>query len=69
MLITKKSAFSGKDNTMDLPVTEDQIARFKRGEGYVQDIFPRLNPDQREFLISGVTPEEWDECMGPDPDE
>jgi hypothetical protein len=23
-----------------------------------------LNPDEREFMISGMTPEEWNEFMG-----
>jgi len=28
-------------------------------EGYVQDIFPHLSDSEREFLISGITEEEW----------
>jgi hypothetical protein len=32
----------------------------------VQDAFPQLDADQREFLISGITPEEWDATFGDD---
>ena len=60
MKITKISMFTGVVNTMDLPVTQDQLDRWEAGEGYIQDVFPHLSIDQREFLISGTTPEEWD---------
>jgi hypothetical protein len=26
----------------------------------IQDAFPDLSPDDREFLMTGITPEEWD---------
>jgi len=30
--------------------------------GYlIQDAFPKLDADQREFLITGLLPEEWEE--------
>jgi hypothetical protein len=28
--------------------------------GLVQNAFPMLNADQREFLMTGLTPEQWD---------
>jgi hypothetical protein len=28
--------------------------------GLLQDTFPDLNDDDREFILSGTTPEEWD---------
>lgn len=34
----------------------------------VQDAFPDLKPEQREFLISGITPSEW-EAMFPSSEE
>ena len=59
MLITKKSVMTGEKNTMLLPVTNEQIERWQDGE-LIQNVFPHLSPSEREFLISGVTPEEWD---------
>ena len=29
----------------------------------VQDAFPHFTPDQRELLISGSTPDEWNELF------
>ena len=31
--------------------------------GCVQDVFPDLTVDQREMMISGISPEEWDEMF------
>lgn len=63
MLITKKSIITGKDHQMDLPVTEEQLTRWQRGE-LIQNVMPELTPVQREFLISGMTPEEQEEIFG-----
>lgn len=30
----------------------------------IQDAFPMLNAEQREFLMTGLTPEEWDDLFG-----
>jgi hypothetical protein len=35
---------------------------------FIQDAFPFLNADEREFIQSGTTPEEWD-AMFPKKDE
>ena len=58
MKITRVSIISGKLHMKDLPVTEIQMERWKRG-ALVQDVFPELTPDQREFILSGITPDEW----------
>jgi hypothetical protein len=66
--ITRKSDVSGKDNTLDLPVTEDQLRNWlgtpDRPGQLIQHVMPHLNLDQREFLISGCTPEEWAKVVG-----
>jgi hypothetical protein len=73
MIVTRTSAFTGKVNTMDLPVTQAQLDRCwsicRTGTEHIQDVFPTLTADEREFLKTGVTPQEWDEFMGPDPDD
>ena len=65
MKITKTSAFSGKEHTMDLPITQEELDRWHRGE-LIQNVFPHLNPSQREFLITGTTPEEWNDMFKED---
>jgi len=48
---------------MDLDVTPTQIQCWQEGE-LVQNVFPHLNPDEREFLMTGITPEEWATTFG-----
>lgn len=36
---------------------------------YIQNAMPELSVDQREFLISGISPEGWKEYFGEDFDE
>ncbi len=60
MIITNKSKVSGKIRSMDLPVTEEQITRYGSGRFTIQDCFPNLSPDQREFIKTGITAEEWE---------
>ncbi len=58
MEITRKSSATGKRHTLDLPITDAQIAKYHNG-ALVQDAFPHLTADQREFIVSGATAEEW----------
>ena len=62
------SLVTGKINEMVFPmaIKDFNIAYsiWNTSDCYVQDAFPTLNEDQREFLISGVTPEEWNATMG-----
>ena len=51
---------------MELPVTNDQMRRFYRGDGYIQNIFPELSAGQREFILTGITEEEWAVHIGED---
>ena len=59
MQITRVSMFSGKTNTMEIDVTPEQIAAWKAGQ-LIQKAMPNLSPSEREFIMTGVTSEEWD---------
>ena len=58
---------TGKMNTFDLPVTQEQIDKWKAGLP-IQDAMPQLNVSQREFMITGITDEIWNEYVS-DPDK
>jgi len=68
MLITRPSMLTGDLHTMDLPVTEEDLQRWKLGGLSVQNAFPHLTPAQREFMLSGSTQEEWDAVFA-DPED
>ena len=63
MLIERESPLSGNKNRMDIPVTLEQIAAWKGGE-LIQRVMPNLSPDEREFLMTGITAEEWENTFG-----
>ena len=67
MNITRKSLFSGKENTLDLDITNEQYVRWYEGES-LNLIVPDMSPDHREFIISGTYPGEW-ELMFPEEEE
>lgn len=59
MLVSRVSPLTGVETTLDLDITPEQYDRFVRGEGLIQEIFPDLSADQREFILSGYTAEDW----------
>lgn len=65
MIITKKSMFTGKMNSMDLDVNEVDYANWEAGM-LIQKAMPYLSAGQREFLLTGATQEEWGVVMGED---
>ena len=58
MKITRTSMFTGIERTLSLPITEAQISAWKAG-GLIQDVMPQLSTDEREFVMTGVTAQEW----------
>jgi len=63
MLIAKTSSLTSKTHEMEINVSEKQITLWMEG-ALIQDVMPNLNPDEREFLMTGITPEEWATTFG-----
>lgn len=61
MLIKMNSILTGVTNQREIAVTPEQLAEWKEGDLPIQDVLGHLSDDDREFLISGSTPEEWEE--------
>lgn len=64
MKITRTSPRTGIESTMELDITLEQYAEWRTG-AYIQDAFPNLSADGREFINTGYTPEDW-EAMYPE---
>jgi len=45
---------------------ESRLLAWRRGEKLIQEAFPELSDNAREFIKSGITSEEWDKYMGAD---
>jgi len=59
MKLTRVSDISGETNTMDLPITMEQLERWEKGE-LVQNVFHDLSDNEREFIKTGITAKEWE---------
>mgnify|MGYP007107507727 CR=1 FL=1 len=62
MQIVRRSPFSGEINVMDIPVTQMQLDRWQEGE-LAQNVFCGLSADEREFIMTGIPPREWEELL------
>jgi len=62
VLIKRTSPFSGETNTREIPVTQEQLDNWKNGT-LIQVAMPDINADDREFLMTGITPKEWDDTF------
>lgn len=59
VLITKVSLFTGKTRTWRMRLRLSDLSDWRKGK-YIQDALPYLTADEREFLLTGATPEEWE---------
>ena len=67
MKITKTSQLTGKIHTLDINITESELMRIenRRASGeLIQRIVPNLPMPDREFLMTGITNEEWIGAFG-----
>jgi hypothetical protein len=63
MKITRTSSLTGITRTKEINVTEEQILAWEMGE-LIQNAMPNLTADEREFIKTGITGEEWDQLFG-----
>lgn len=71
MLITKTCILTNRTNTLDIDITQEQLDRVNNrhstGE-YIQNIVPDLSPAHREFLMTGICNDVWNERLSEDND-
>lgn len=66
MIIKRVSLFSGNLNEREIDISEEEYLDIRRKmmEGVlIQDAAPNLSPDEREFIATGITTEEFDEFI------
>ena len=59
--VTGKCIFIGEEYSCIIPTNE--LKRFLEGE-HAQTAMPSVSADDREFLISGISPAGWKEAFG-----
>lgn len=68
MDVIRKSELTGKTHIMRIPALHpEKLSEWesmdRQSRPYIQDFFWMLTADEREFLLSGATPEEWDRLI------
>lgn len=53
---------SGKLHSMEIDVTDEQIRNYLDGM-LIQRAMPNISNEEREFILSGITPEEWNQTF------
>lgn len=66
MIVTRISPLTGEVHEMDLDITPASLELYDDFGVLLQDAFPNLSPAQREFIKTGITPEEWYDTFGED---
>lgn len=60
--VTQVSPFSRKTHIMRIKMKQADLKAWINGKT-IQDALPYLTADEREFLMTGITAEEWDKYM------
>jgi hypothetical protein len=61
--IIRVSPFTGKRHVKSLDITDEQMRNWVGGM-LIQNAMPNLSADDREFVMTGITAEEWAEQFG-----
>ncbi len=64
MLVERKSLISGKISSREINVSKERLEAWNAlptiRRALIQIAFPELPSDDRVFILTGITPEEWD---------
>ena len=66
MLITRTSPISGATHSLEVNCTPEQLAAWESGV-LIQIAMPDVEAPLREYIKSGITPQEWVETFGRPP--
>lgn len=67
LTIYRANPLTGETRSMQLPLDQHEFyeaMRKWRSGALIQDAFPSLDADQREFVLSGFLPGEWEDFVG-----
>ena len=62
----RRSSLTDKVSSMMIDVSYAQVMAWEEGGELIQKAMPNLTANEREFLKTGITPEEWADICGPE---
>lgn len=61
MLIVRTNPISGEKISRELDVTQDEYNNWHHNRVVIQRAMPRLNPEEREFILTGLVGDEYEQ--------
>ena len=65
MKVVRVSSLTQERHEREIAVTEAEMTKWKSGIS-IHEAFPNLSDDDKEFIMTGITEEEW-HLLGPHP--
>jgi hypothetical protein len=66
MLVKRRSPSTGEINERNIDITVEQLREWQHGGKLIQDAMPNISDDDREFLKTGYTREDWNKVFPPE---
>tara|TARA_R110002167_G_scaffold9579_2_gene44288 strand:+ start:329 stop:589 length:261 start_codon:yes stop_codon:yes gene_type:complete len=66
MLIKKRHPFTGVETIRDIDISPEEAQLLEESNEVIQAILPHLSVEDREFLMTGFTGEDWDAIFPPE---
>jgi hypothetical protein len=66
MNVTRKSVLTGKTRTRNIPVKKEDLAMYEAGYTSMNETMGYLSPQDKEFIMVGITPNEWSNAFSPE---
>lgn len=64
VIVRRTSELTGVEHKMMLSVDLEDLKEFESGSRRcIQNVFPYLNAEEREFLLTGSTAQEWNDLF------
>lgn len=64
--VESRNPIDGKIYVREVKASNYQMWGWAQGDDLIQNCFPHLSADEREFLATGILPEQWNEMFGED---
>jgi hypothetical protein len=60
--VTRTSPLTGEMNTIEIHTSVRKFELWETGlvDEHIQIYFSELSPEEREFILTGITPDEWE---------
>lgn len=69
MYIKRKSVITGVERTRSIPANPDDMLAWQAGLGSIEELMPYLTEEDCEFILTGITPEEWADAFAEEADD